>query len=473
MDDVPTNPTTAPSAGSTANASNPNPTTPVPEAGGTWKVPPEILLDPGNTQPVSAPTNNPLPIKQMVQSERRASGKTVILKLMLALIGFVVLAALVLFGLIFADDRGLVDTGLAVRLRFINLSSITGGLAVSPNAASSQVVKALSAKSNFGFSGNLNGYEVTNQCSISDLLEDTAACPAATSIDPLSVDTQIELTVINQDYSLVNTLNDAGVNIVSEYRLAGGQMYLRSAFGSVEITLDNSGAQDSWIKGGAPPPIVVATLKSGLGLIINGGSFVQAEKIGDVRTYHYAKAVSGKDVPIISAFSSSENVSSWLGANGQYETWVGRTDHLPKKIKLSLTDSLKRTIVLDLTLITPKVGEISVPSGASDPNITLTPDQTRKADLAEIASSLAQYLAAKGSYPISTSVIRLDEPDSVLAQALVPVYIKSIPKDANSARYYGYVSDGSTYQLSAVLDSATDPDVKLVGAINLYELKSP
>lgn len=474
MEDIPTNPTSVPSPSVTTNASGTNVASPVVEASGAWKIPSEVILDSAKTQPTTAPTNAPLINGQITKPQPTHSSKSIVLKLVLALFGLIVLAVVVLIGLIFADDRGLIDTGLAVRLRFIKLSAVTGGLAVSPNAASVQVAKAMSAKSNFGFSGNLNGYEVIGGCSAGALLEDTAACSSVTSIDPLSVDTQIELTVINQDYSLVNTLNDAGVNIVSEYRFAGGQMYLRSAFGSVETSADStSSAQDSWIKGTAPPPIVIDTLKSGLGLIINGGSFVGAEKIGDTGTYHYSKAVSGKDVPLLSTFSSSGNVASWLGANGQFETWVGRIDHLPKKVKLSLTDSLKRTIVFDLTISTPKVGEISVPVGVSDPNVILTPDQTRKADLAEIADALVQYLSAKGSYPIATSSVRLDAPDSVLAQALVPVYIKSIPKDANSARYYGYISDGSTYQLSAVLDSATDPDVRIVGTVNLYELKSP
>lgn len=474
MDDVQVNPTTLPGPSATTNASGTDFVSPVVEASGAWKIPSEMIPDSAKTQFATVPTNAPLLTGQIAKPQPTHSNKSIFLKLVLVLIGLTVLAAVVLIGLIFADDRGLINTGLAARLRFINLSSITGGLAVSPKTASVQVTKAMSAKSNFGFSGNLNGYEVNNGCSTGALLEDTAACPAATSIDPLSIDTKIELTVINQDYSLVNTLNDAGVNIVSEYRFAGGQMYLRSAFGAVDTEANGTGsAEDSWVKGTASLPIVVDTLKSGLGLIINGGSFVGAEKIGDTSTYHYSKAVSGKDVPILSAFSSSENVSSWLRANGQFEMWVGRTDHLPKKVKLSLTDSLKRTIVFDLTLVTPKIGEISAPVGASDPNVVLTPDQTRKSELAEIASALAQYLSAKGSYPIATSSARLDAPDSVLAQALVPIYIKSMPSDANSARYYGYISDGSTYQLSAVLDSATDPDVRIVGTVNLYELKSP
>lgn len=83
-------------------------------------------------------------------------------------------------------------------------------------------------------------------------------------------------------------------------------------------------------------------------------------------------------------------------------------------------------------------------------------DTTRKKDITTIKDALKQYYQANQTYPISTTVDKSNSPTTIL-NALVPTYLKSIPQDPVSSRYFGYKSDGKTFELTAVLDNTSDP----------------
>jgi hypothetical protein len=95
---------------------------------------------------------------------------------------------------------------------------------------------------------------------------------------------------------------------------------------------------------------------------------------------------------------------------------------------------------------------------ASATEVALSPDDARKKDLISLQSVLQDYWTNENKYPISNEMISLGDAGNVLEQALVPVYLSALPADPDSTKHYAYKSDGTTYTLSAILDSTTDPN---------------
>jgi len=96
-------------------------------------------------------------------------------------------------------------------------------------------------------------------------------------------------------------------------------------------------------------------------------------------------------------------------------------------------------------------------------------DAQRKRDLATLQSTLKKYFADNSKYPEAQVEIKTSDFSSVLAQALVPAYISALPDDPLAPKYfYGYQSDGKTFQLTCVLEDTTDTSGVLHGNINVY-----
>jgi len=95
--------------------------------------------------------------------------------------------------------------------------------------------------------------------------------------------------------------------------------------------------------------------------------------------------------------------------------------------------------------------------------VALTDDETRKADLKSLQNILADYWTSEGKYPTSNGLEFLNTSGNSLEKALVPTYLSSLPQDPDSTKKYGYKSDGTTYSLTAVLDSLSDPDAQISG----------
>lgn len=96
-------------------------------------------------------------------------------------------------------------------------------------------------------------------------------------------------------------------------------------------------------------------------------------------------------------------------------------------------------------------------------------DATRKSDLTKIKDALKKYYQANQKYPISLTVDKTSSPNSVL-RVLVPADITALPSDPVSTNYYGYKSDGTTFELTAVLDDTTDTSGTKVGNYYLYKI---
>lgn len=96
-------------------------------------------------------------------------------------------------------------------------------------------------------------------------------------------------------------------------------------------------------------------------------------------------------------------------------------------------------------------------------------DSQRKDDLKMIGLFLEAYKTKNGAYPISPSISKLNEPNTVVS-ALVPTYAPSLPTDpSNASSYYGYTSvDGTSYKITASLEDLSDPSGIQTGNYNIY-----
>jgi len=98
-------------------------------------------------------------------------------------------------------------------------------------------------------------------------------------------------------------------------------------------------------------------------------------------------------------------------------------------------------------------------------------DKQRLLDLDSISLMLWHYKEKNGSYPISDSVAKLNEDNSVVSEIRSANVGEKIPTDPSGKYYYGYESDGETYELSAVFENKKDTRCELEGSLCIYRLK--
>ena len=113
------------------------------------------------------------------------------------------------------------------------------------------------------------------------------------------------------------------------------------------------------------------------------------------------------------------------------------------------------------------------PSNAASPEIIANVnDQIRKKDLENLQDALKLYFVEKGNYPSTDSVlIKTSDSNSVLAQALVLKYLEKLPDDPLApSDFYGYKSDGTSFELTCVLEDTSDPDGARSGNLYLYKI---
>ncbi len=92
-------------------------------------------------------------------------------------------------------------------------------------------------------------------------------------------------------------------------------------------------------------------------------------------------------------------------------------------------------------------------------------DTQRIKDLADIKQALTAYKTAKGSYPVSITLLQTAE-GGVLLSELVPTYLTKLPIDPTKTTYwYEYTSTGSSFTLRAV---AEDPESATVKKGSIY-----
>lgn len=276
---------------------------------------------------------------------------------------------------------------------------------------------------------------------------------------------------------------DSNISLVA----SESNLYVKSA----DIKFDEKSVADKWLKYSLsdiaePNPISdIMNIKTDNGFTIIGKR-TGNEKISDTRCYKYLLSEVELGDALGSVGIRSEMVQSMNGT-----IWIGIRDHLIRKISLTIIPSVSSSVsrvdlemefseygtanpitvpsltnIVDLTGTSPSV---TAAAGASE---TLAGDDKRKSDLASIKTALNEYKSKVGSYPTSTSLDKLNGSGSIVAAALVPNYIESLPLDPkdSSGWYYAYKSDGKTFSLSARLEDATDPSATKSGDVYLYYL---
>lgn len=126
---------------------------------------------------------------------------------------------------------------------------------------------------------------------------------------------------------------------------------------------------------------------------------------------------------------------------------------------------------------TPSPIPSPVPSpGPEEP--VLTPEEERDnqriGDLNTLRDKLSLYHEAVGSYPVTDGTERIlvsTVEDSVLYQALVPGYLLVFPVDPGPVFYYGYSSDGISYELTSVLENQDNQECVLIGEYCVRKIK--
>lgn len=123
-----------------------------------------------------------------------------------------------------------------------------------------------------------------------------------------------------------------------------------------------------------------------------------------------------------------------------------------------------------------KTGEKDNPGEKAKNNETLSEiekrDEQRISDLDSISLMLWHYKEKNGIYPTSGSVVDLSK-DKVVASLIESANNgKKIPTDPTGKYYYGYKSDGETYELSAVLEDKNDKRCVVEGNFCIYKYRS-
>lgn len=121
------------------------------------------------------------------------------------------------------------------------------------------------------------------------------------------------------------------------------------------------------------------------------------------------------------------------------------------------------------TLEEPITGGTTAPA----PTLTLAQqrDKTRKADLTEMKNALDSYFIDIGAYPKTTGIEKTNAVASNLKTALVTTYIAALPVDPQDPTfYYGYKSDGTTYELTSILEDQTDPLGEVSGSYFIQKI---
>lgn len=147
----------------------------------------------------------------------------------------------------------------------------------------------------------------------------------------------------------------------------------------------------------------------------------------------------------------------WISLGGIEKLWGGGKTTPTPTVSVSVAPS-------------PTVSAVVSSSPASSPQVNANVnDQTRKADLTKIKEALVKYFAQNNQFPVGE--FKTSDASSILAQDLVPQYIEKLPDDPLAPQfYYGYKSDGKTFELTAVLEDKTDPEGTNVGQYHIYKL---
>lgn len=413
---------------------------------------------PETIQPAVPPKPTPSPVIQQPDNSLMPEVKhSYVGKLIGAIIFLIILSATVFVGLVYADDKGLLISGLSAKATNLPLSSMWGGLSAKPQTASSQVNVATNRIDNMHYTGSINGWGTAENIGSN-----------ASDNDPLMVSGDFSFIVKGSNYLFSYKTVYGDNRLTTEYRNIDGVLYTGFSTGSAT---DN---ELQWEKSKLVTNLGATQFNQQLTNLISKSTFVAREKLNSGDTYHYRTPIGTSDLSAIADFTV---LSNWQNALGTADLWVSRKSHIVQQITLTLALPGNATKSFSLEAnVNSSVEEIEVPSVFASDSInstettTKTSDAVRKQDIQKMATALNKYFTDRSSYPIAAVIENTSDTKSVLRSALVPLYIESIPTDPVGTHYYGYKSDGKSYELTAVLDNTSDSEGMQVGAVFLYKV---
>ncbi len=149
----------------------------------------------------------------------------------------------------------------------------------------------------------------------------------------------------------------------------------------------------------------------------------------------------------------------WISLGGVEKLWGGG------KVDPTPTPTVEYTISPSIST-SPQVSTDSSPIVTGNIN-----DSQRKTDLATIKETLVEYYQANSKYPISLETTKTNDANSILVEKLVPSYLVDLPIDPLDPQYYyGYKSNGTTFELTSVLEDKTDSAGIQMGQYFLYKV---
>ncbi len=191
--------------------------------------------------------------------------------------------------------------------------------------------------------------------------------------------------------------------------------------------------------------------------------------LGEIIESYYSKngkypvSTDPTAVDSISWPTGFEGAWSIQGPNGSDDDYFyqsnqeGTTYQLTATLEECDTNGCLYTYPETATITT--VDELATPDGR---------DTQRKTDLAAIASGLKAYRTAKGSFPLSNNVTKLNDLNTQVVKDLVPTYLQAMPQDPQSDKYYGYRSDGKTAYLTSVIEDDSKTECAKIGSYCVY-----
>lgn len=286
----------------------------------------------------------------------------------------------------------------------------------------------------------------------------------------------ITQTVTTVDLSEISRNLPTGIpsSLVAEVRHFDDQVYLNMPFVATLAGLPTT----TWL--GMPTSELnlgekVASNESfDFRTIIQSGERVGYEQIGPVQTGHYRFELATDQ--IASELKVSPEATADL-PTATLDLWLGVRDSLPYQFTLTIAVADGTLPTGDL-VITASAGQfgaelpIELPESADvNPGSlaslfpqsirgfeTKTRDAQRKSDLKKLQTALELYKADHATYPIATQQTKTNDPANLLRPLVDSRFLVKLPVDPLDPQYfYGYTSDGTTYELSSILEDLDDP----------------
>lgn len=384
---------------------------------------------------------------------------------------------LILAGLVFVNEWGILNLGIEKYYGKIKLETLWGGLPIDGKIAAAKSWQKMQGE-NYEVSGDLKikvaKAELETTSNLRGEVESQTKYSLGLSYNLESIEPFLKILNIDLDLSEVDV----------DYKRDGEDIYLKN-----KQTNTLLGNKRDWYKikfeGESTKTIEKTDIKDFSDNVV--GERTSWAEVSGVACYVYEYKVDLKEI-----FKNSIKLKE---ANAKL--YLGKRDKLVRKLVLNYEDqsglySYEIESFLDFDAYDTEV-RVSLPGGEEYTEIsyqglyenvitksltgefdsTKFKDSTRKSDISRIKEALGEYKEAEGSYlDTKGQVVKTSDKDSALEDALVPSYLDSLPVDPNDPDFwYGYKSNGKTYELWSVLENKDDPDGEDYQGYWIYKIR--